>query len=207
MLHQPRLLATVACLLFAFPSAGLHAAEFAATADGSAAEITPIPVESDRGLLKLSMDYRYDPVGRQLWEIPRESLRPGCVYLTYAADLQTWTWSQWMGAQGFRFALGTGSVIPGEQFHLTISDAEGMRAIEARSPELARKFEIQGAKPVLRLEEDDTWRLNPNSCGARVFDERTGHRWEWHGPDQAAVVHLGGNCWRYENGRYLPAYR
>ena len=205
MLHQPRLLTTVAILLLTLPVSGLQAAQ--PVADAAAPDAVPVPVEADRGLLNQAKDYRYDPVGRQLWEIPRESLRPGCVYLTYATDLQRWTWSQWAGAEGFRFALGPGSVVPGEQFHLTISDAEGMRAIEARSPELARKFEIQGAKPVLLLVEDDSWRLNPTSCGARVFDERSGRRWEWHGADQTAVVHLGGNRWRYENGRYLPAYR
>ena len=204
MLHQPRLL-TTAVLLFALPVAHLRAAE--PTADAPAGETMPVPVEADRGLLDQLKDYRYDPVSRQLWEIPRESLRLGCVYLTYDSDLQEWIWSQWAGQQGFRFALGPGSIIPGEQFHLTISDAEGMRAIEARSPELARKFEIQGSKPVLRLEEDGTWRLNPNSCGARVFDTRTGRRWEWHGPDQATVVHLGGDRWRYVNGEYVPAYR
>ena len=167
----------------------------------------PIAIEADRSQLDQATDYRYDPINRQLWPIPRASLRRGCVYLTFATDLDAWTWSQWMGEPGFRYAMGPGSIQPGEQFHLTFSDAEGMQAIEARSPELARKFEIQGAKPVLRLDEDGSWRLNPTSCGARVFDERTGQRWEWHGPVPAAVVHFGGNRWRYENGRYLPRYR
>lgn len=168
----------------------------------------PIAIEADRHLLDQATDYRYDPISRQLWPIPRASLRRGCVYLTFASDLDAWTWSQWMGEQGFRYAMGPGSIQPGERFHLTFSDAEGMQAIEARSPELARKFEIQGAKPVLRLDEDGSWRLNPTSCGARVFDERTGERLEWHGPGRASVVvHLGGNRWRYENGRYVPTYR
>lgn len=178
-----------------------------AAAAGQGTDTNPIPVEADRNLLDQATDYRYDPIGRQLWPIPRASLRPGCVYLTFAADLDRWTWSQWMGEQGFRYAMGPGSIQPGERFHLTFSDAEGMQAIEARSPELARKFEIQGAKPVLRLDEDGSWRLNANACGARVFDERTGERWEWHGPGRASVVHFGGNRWRYEDGRYLPSYR
>lgn len=170
-------------------------------------EPDPIPVEADRGLLSLDTCYRYDPVSRQLWPIPTDSMREGCIYLTYATDLQAWTWSQWMGSDGFQYAMGVGSIQPGDNFHLTISDAEGREVIEARYPELARKLEIQGANPVLRLQEDGSWRLNSNSCGARVFDERTGKRWEWHGPHQIAVTHLGGNRWRYENGSYVPAFR
>lgn len=169
-------------------------------------DITPIPVEADRSKLDRRTIYRYDPVSRQLWPIPRASLRLDCIYLVYDSSLGRWTWSQWGDHEGFRYAMGPGSIQPGERFHLTISDAEGRRALEARSPELARKFEIQGAKPVLRLDEDGSWRLNPTSCGARVFDERTGERWEWHGPTQAAVIHLGGSRWRYENGRYLPGF-
>jgi hypothetical protein len=168
---------------------------------------TPLPVDSDQALLDRATDYRYDPVGRQLWPIPRESMREGCVYFTYAADMESWVWSQWMGEAGFQFAMGPGSIQPGERFHLTITDAEGLQVIEERAPELARKFEIQGVKPVLRLDDDGSWQLNPTSCGARVFDTRTGERWEWHGPTQTPVVHLGGNRWHYNNGRYVPRYR
>ena len=175
------------------------------TASPAAAD--PIPVEADRGLLSLNTSYRYDPVSRQLWPIPEASMKVGCVYMTYAGDLQSWTWSQWMGDDGFRYAMGVGSIQPADNFHLTISEAEGRQVIEERYPELARKLEIQGASAVLRLDEDGSWRLNPNSCGARVFDERTGQRWEWHGSRQLGVVHLGGNGWRYENNRYVPAFR
>jgi hypothetical protein len=168
-------------------------------------DIKPIPVEADRSKLDRQTVYRYDPVARQLWPIPPSSLRVDCIYLVHDVSLGRWTWSQWHGDSGFRYAMGPGSIQAGERFHLTISDAEGRRALEARSPELARKFEIQGAKPVLRLDEDGSWRLNPTVCGARVFDERTGERWEWHGPNRAAVVHLGGSHWRYESGRYLPS--
>jgi hypothetical protein len=192
--------AVIAFTLLAFVATGrLHADDEPAA--------TPIPVDADQTLLDRTTDYRYDPVGRQLWPIPRESLLHDCIYLTYAADLDAWTWSQWTGATGFQFAMGPGSIQPGERFHLTITDAEGLRVLEARAPELARKFEIQGTKPVLRLDDDGNWRVNPTSCGARVFDTRTGERWEWHGPKQAGVTHFSGNRWQYDNGRYVPRYR
>ena len=70
MLHQPRLLATVAILLLTLPVSGLQAAQPAA--DAAAPDAVPVPVEADRGLLNQAKDYRYDPVGRQLWEIQRE---------------------------------------------------------------------------------------------------------------------------------------
>ena len=70
MLHQPRLLTTVAVLLLTLPAWGLPAAQ--AAAETAAPDAVPVPIEADRGLLNEAMDYRYDPIGRQLWEIPRE---------------------------------------------------------------------------------------------------------------------------------------
>jgi len=176
-------------------------------AGGTATAVEPFPADVETAKLDRSTIYRYDPIHEQLWPIPIKSLKPGSIYKRYSPRLDRWVWSQAAKDGAMRYAFGPGSIQPAERFHLTVSQEEGLRELEIRAPELARRLEIQGGTVVMRLNADGRWQLYPSSCGPRIFDEISGRRWEWHGPDRHAVVHQGGDRWRFVDGDYRPAGR
>jgi hypothetical protein len=150
--------------------------------------------------------YRYDPMNGNLYPVTAREIIPGHVYGRYDAGLGRWTWSKADRQGNLRYAMGPGSTQPVRMFDLRGTDAERQRALERRAPELARLLTIQGARPMLRLDEQGRWGLGPTPCVSSVFDEATGQRWEWHGDAPSGVVHSGGNRWRNENGWYVPGY-
>jgi len=198
-----RILLYAACGLFAaaflFPglsarageSNGVSAAEATATADAG----------RDRAAV-----YRYDPVDEKLHPVTAKEIRPGHVYGRFDGGLGRWTWSKADMAGNLRYAMGPGSTQPARMFDLQGTDAERQRALEKRSPELARLMAIQGARPMLTLDAEDRWGLGPTPCVSSVFDTATGQRWEWHADEPARVVHSGGRRWQVVDGRYRPAY-
>jgi hypothetical protein len=150
--------------------------------------------------------YRYDPMDEKLHPIKPAELRPGHVYGRFDAGLGRWVWSKADAAGTLRYTMGEGSTQPARMFDLRGTDAERRRALERRSPELARLFAIQGARPMLRLDASGRWELGPTPCVSSVFDEATGQRWEWHGDTPSLVTHSGGTHWRVHDGWYTPSY-
>jgi hypothetical protein len=176
----------------------------------AAAEPEPIPAakataRDDAGRDRRSV-YRLDPVTETLEAVPAAAFRPGHVYNRFDPALGRWVWSKADAAGRLRYAMGAGSVQPARMFDLRGTDAERQRALEKRSPELARLMAIQGARPMLTLDAEDRWGLGPTPCVSSVFDTATGERWEWHADEPARVVHLGGRRWQVVEGRYRPAY-
>lgn len=168
----------------------------------SAAEATATKdAGRDRGTI-----YRFDPMDEKLHPVKPAEFRPGHVYSRYDSRLGRWVWSKADVAGNLRYAMGEGSTQPARMFDLRGTDAERRRALERRSPELARLFAIQGARPMLRLDASGRWELGPTPCVSSVFDEATGQRWEWHGDAPSLVTHSGGTHWRIHDGWYAPSY-
>ncbi len=150
--------------------------------------------------------YRYDPMTEKLYPVSAREIRPGHVYSRFDASLGRWTWSKADRQGNLRYAMGQGSTQPARMFDLRGTDAERQRALERRAPELARLLTIQGARPMLRLDEQGRWGLGPTPSVSSIFDDATGERWEWHGDAPSRVVHSGGNRWRIKDGWYAPRY-
>jgi hypothetical protein len=153
----------------------------------------------DRGTI-----YRLDPMDEKLHPVKQAEIRPGHVYGRFHPGLARWVWSKADAAGQLRYAMGEGSTQPARMFDLRGTDAERQRALERRAPELARLFQIQGARPMLRVDATGLWVLGPTPCVSSVFDEATGQRWEWHGDAPSRVVHAGGNNWKLQDGWYAP---
>lgn len=175
-----------------------------------AADLPPVPADKatfddDAGRDRAAI-YRFDPVTEQLVPVEPAAIKPANVYGRYDLSLGRWVWSKADRHGNLRYAMGPGSTQPARMFDLRGTDAERQRALERRAPELARLLTIQGARPMLRLDEQGRWGLGPTPSVSSVFDEATGRRWEWHGDLPSGVVHSGGNRWRIDGGWYVPGY-
>jgi len=193
-------LATVAGLLIA---AGLRPAVAADEPAGVPAAEATFDTDAGRDRAKV---YRYDPMTEKLYPVTAQEIRPGHVYGRYDAGLARWTWSKADRQGNLRYAMGQGSTQPARMFDLRGTDAERQRALERRAPELARLLTIQGARPMLRLDDRGRWGLGPTPSVSSVFDMATAQRWEWHGDSASRVIHSGGNRWRLADDWYVPAY-
>jgi len=149
--------------------------------------------------------YRFDPVAEGLFPVTPREIKPGHVYCRHDASLGRWVWSKADAAGGLRYAMGEGTIQPARMFDLRGTEAERQRVLERRSPELARLFTIQGARPMLRLDATGRWGLGPTPSVSSVFDAATGGRWEWHGDQPSRVVHSRGTRWQVADGHYVPA--
>ena len=192
-------LSFVACATAVGPSAWLAAAEF-----------QPVPADratfDDDAGRDRSVIYRFDPVTEQVCPVTAAEIKPAHVYGRYDRSLGRWVWSKADAAGNLRYAMGPGSTQPARLFDLRGTDAERQRALERRAPELARLLTIQGAQPMLRLDDQGRWDLGPTPCVSSVFDLATGERWEWHADAPSRVVHSGGNRWAFADGWYQPGW-
>lgn len=153
-----------------------------------------------------SLVYRYDPITEGFSPIDRSKLKPLHIYYRFSPVLGRWVWSKMTTDGRLEFAMGPGSIQSAFLFDLTATMEERMRVLEERAPELARKYAVQGARAAMILTEEGKWSLHGLQSMGHVFDLETSRRWEWHGDHRAEVVHGGGNSWRQEDGRYVPAF-
>jgi hypothetical protein len=184
-------------------AADLNLAVAADEAEGVPAAAATFDADAGRDRAKV---YRFDPMTEKLYAVTAREIRPGHVYGRYDVALGQWTWSKADRLGNLRYAMGQGSTQPARMFDLRGTDAERQRALERRSPELARLLTIQGARPMLRLDDRGRWGLGPTPSVSSVFDAATGQRWEWHGDSASRVIHSGGNRWRLADDWYVPAY-
>lgn len=200
----PRLVPTTTALTLIVLALALRSATV------GAADAAPVPAADATATADAGRDrnaiYRYDPMDEKLHQIKPAELRPGHVYGRFDSGIGRWVWSKADAAGTLCYTMGEGSTQPARMFDLRGTDAERRRALERRSPELARLFAIQGARPMLRLDASGRWELGPTPCVSSVFDEATGTRWEWHGDTPSLVVHSGGTHWRVHDGWYAPSY-
>jgi hypothetical protein len=150
--------------------------------------------------------YRFDPITEAFSPIERASLKPFHIYYRYSAVMGRWVWSKMTPDGRLEFAMGPGSVQSAFLFDLTATMEERMRVLEQRAPALARMYAVQGARASMILGPDGTWALHGLQSVGHVYDLETSQRWEWHGDHRAEVVHGGGNSWRLDDGRFVPAW-
>lgn len=166
----------------------------------------PAPVERSTTVdLDPAFVYRFDPITESFSPIERADRKPGCVYRRHNPQLGRWVWSRATADGGLEYSMGPGSVQPAWRFDLTATPEERRRALEARAPEIARLYDVQGARAAVILGGDDTWQLHGVTTTGRIFDLETGERWEWHDERRVGIVHPGGNAWQWRDGRYVPA--
>ena len=193
--RTPHLFITACGLAMGLTSAGLAAAEPAAS----------LPVAaSAASALKPDTIYRLDLFTETLRPLPASELKPGAVYFRYSASSGRHVWSRVRADGSFEFAMGAGSVQPAWRFDVREGREEQLRELELRAPELYKRLITQGARPMLRLDDQGRWQIDLASNEGRVFDLETGHRWEWHGGRRVAVVHAGGRSWTHQAGKFSP---
>jgi hypothetical protein len=173
-----------------------------ATAAGAA----DAPAHAEKPKLDPAKLYRFDPITEAFSPIERASLKPFHIYYRYSPVMGRWVWSKTTPDGRLEFAMGPGSVQSAFLFDLTATMEERMRVLEQRAPELARMYAVQGARASMILGPDGTWALHGLQSVGQVYDVETSERWEWHGDHRAAVVHSGGNSWRLDDGRFVPAW-
>jgi len=192
--RTPRLLVTCCGLAIGLMATSLAAAEPAASLPAAASALRPDTI------------YRLDLFTETLRPLPTSELKPGAVYFRYSASSGRHVWSRMLADGSFEFAMGAGSVQPAWRFDVREGREEQLRELELRAPELYKRLITQGARPMLRLDDQGRWQIDLASNEGRVFDLETGYRWEWHGGRRVAVVHGGGRSWTHQAGRFLPAY-
>jgi hypothetical protein len=148
--------------------------------------------------------YRCDPLLGKFEPIDAKALKPDHVYHRYSPSLNRWVWSKATADKKLAYAMGPGSVQPTALFDLTASKEERTRTLEAQAPDLARLSVVQGARAAVKLQPDGTWKIQGVSDVGQIYDLETGQRWEWHGDRRSGVTHLGGNSWRWHDGRLVP---
>lgn len=195
---RPFLAAVIASSIALPATAGEHAADPVAIPAAKATATHDAGRDRDRL-------YRLDPMAEALEPVRAADLRPGHVYSRFEPGLGRWVWSKADSSGRLQYAMGEGSVQPARMFDLKGTDAERLRILEKRSPELARLFTIQGARPMLRLDADGRWGLGPTPCVSSVYDLATRERWEWHHDEPARVTHAGGTRWTMVGDRYVPS--
>lgn len=162
--------------------------------------------KADAPKLDPSRVYRYDPITEAFSPIDHVKLKPAHVYYRFSPELGRWVWSKATPDRRLEFAMGPGSIQSAFLFDLTATMEERMRVLQERAPELARKYAVQGARASMILAANGTWALHGISSVGHVYDLETSRRWEWHGDHRAEVVHGGGNSWRMDAGRFVPAF-
>jgi hypothetical protein len=196
-LRTPHLFITVCGLAMGITTASLTAAEPTASLP---------PAASAASALKPDTIYRLDLFNETLRPLPASELKPGAVYFRHSASSGRHVWSRFLADGSFEFAMGPGSVQPAWRFDIREGRDEQLRELEVRAPELYKRLITQGARPMLRLDDQGRWQIDLASNEGRVFDLETGYRWEWHGGRRVAVVHGSGRSWTHQAGRFSPAY-
>ncbi len=148
--------------------------------------------------------YRLDLFTETLRPIPKHEFKKGAIYFRYSAQSGQHVWSRVNQNGAFEFALGPGSVQPAWRFDIQERQEDQLRLLEQRAPELYRRLATEGARPMIKLDEQGRWDIDLASNEGRVFDMETGQRWEWHGGRRVAVTHTSGRIWVYQDDDYVP---
>jgi len=132
-----------------------------------AAEPAPTPAKEysldDR--LDPAVIYRYDPLTEKLAPIARKDLKAGHIYLRPGPSGGKHMWSRFDESGDFRYELGPGSSFPVRLFDPVADQETRRKALEKRAPELARRLATQGARPSLRLDENNRSIRRPTRGG------------------------------------------
>jgi hypothetical protein len=167
----------------------------------------PTVAQQQTAQLGASGVYRIQPSleAPELVLVPPAEIKAGLTYNYYNERLARRVWGFAKADGSFQFAFGEGTVLPTDRFDLRLSAAVESQLLERGAPGLQQALATTGGRPALRFNAAGRWELLSYRSSARVFDQETGHRWEWHGKRRVAVLHTYGDQWRIVDGRYLPA--
>jgi hypothetical protein len=170
----------------------------------SALPVVAAPTPDPSTSLDRDTVYRLDLFTEALRPTPEHEIKKGAIYFRYSAQSGQHVWSRVNRDGEFEFALGPGSVQPAWRFDIREGQEDQLRLLEQRAPELYRRLATEGARPMIKLDEQGRWDIDLASNEGRVFDMETGQRWEWHGGRRVAVTHTGGRLWAYQDHDYVP---
>lgn len=154
--------------------------------------------------LKQDVVYRFDPFKNEMVATPPAEILVGCVYNKFDPQLGRRAWCLAAPGGTWSYAVGDGTVLKARRLDIRASIGEVRSVLEARAPRLADALKREGGVAHVSL-VDGRWTLVQHPTIERIFDERTGLRWEWHGMRRVAVVHTYGDRWAVYDGKYVPA--
>jgi hypothetical protein len=150
--------------------------------------------------------YRIQPSveGVAMIRVSPDEIKPGLAYNYFNERLGRRVWGFAREGGKFQYAFGEGTTLPTDLFDLRVTSEMQSEILERRAPGLEFQLSMTGQYPAVQLDSTGQWRLLQQTSVARVFDVETGHRWEWHGGRQVAVIHTTGDLWQIVDGRYRP---
>ncbi len=163
--------------------------------------------------------FRYDPFQHApaapdrgtLMPVAEHEAKTGCAYSHFSDRLNRRVWAIRLANGQFFDALGEGTSqsvaaldIPWTILMKPENAAKRAQLTKADQKLLKRLNRYNGAV-YFRLNQDDTWSLDPNAGHPTVFDAQTKNRWEWtygrYVPTSSAPF---AYRWQVVDGRYVP---
>jgi hypothetical protein len=152
--------------------------------------------------------YRYDPAVDLLVAVPAAERKVGYIYRRFDDRRNRWVWSFYEGPGEFSFALGEGTIQPGQRLDLRLEAEQVEATLEKVAPEMSEAMKELGdfgGRVYVRLNRDDRWEVYGPFGVPHAYDAESGHRWENHGGQYVPVTHTTGYRWVVRDGRYVPA--
>ena len=164
------------------------------------AEDAPATKASTRPVL------RYDPLSQSLKPLEKNKIIPGKIYSHFSAANNRYVWAYALRDGKWSYPLGPGTTELPDHFDLVTPPALTRALLEQRAGEWLARSRQEGSPILARLAVDDHWELLEFRSVRSHFDLDSGYRWEWHGDQRIGVLHPHGRRWKYDEGRYQPAY-
>jgi hypothetical protein len=146
-----------------------------------------------------------DPRTGEFVAVPGNQIQPGKIYNHYSQRQGRYVWAYATESGGFSYGLGPGSTEDPANFDVVTSERETRRIVQENAGPWASRSREQGRPILIRLGDDDKWKVLPGKSIRSHFDIDSGRRWEWHGTRRVAVVHTHGYHWSRGGERYVPA--
>lgn len=148
---------------------------------------------------------RPDPITGILISVDSEQIKPGKIYNYFSQLHERYVWGYAKEGGGFTYALGRGSTELPSHFDLVTTPGETKEFIEAEAGPWVEKSRRLGRQILVRLGEDEKWKIVRGRTIRSHYDIDSGRRWEWHGNRKVAVLHSNGYQWQYSDNWYTPA--
>ena len=149
---------------------------------------------------------RYDPLSQSLKPLGKNKIIPGKIYSHFSAGHNRYVWAYALRDGKWSYPLGPGTTELPDHFDLVTPPALTRALLEQRAGEWLARSRQEGSPILARLAADDHWELLEFRSVRSHFDLDSGYRWEWHGEQRIGVLHPHGRRWKYDEGRYQPAY-
>jgi len=181
-------------LLFAL-LAIVHAADASAQPSG-------VLVEGNADAQDQEAVFRLDLMTNTLVPADRQDLRTGYIYSHFSHRLGRRVWSFLQPDGTFWYALGEGTTQEAITFDIRATEAEAKQRLK-EFPALINDVNRTGARVVLKLQPDGSWKAVGVGWSKSIFNAETGQRWQYINAQWIPVVHTGGGRWGAREGQYF----